>query len=73
MQANAGMVRLPVAILNHGNTVKFTEYFSTPHPQTSRPKAHFPTPLKLIVCGVNWHLLTIRSPRRRARSVRAER
>src|SRR6201993_1701218 len=26
MQANAGMVRLPVAILNHGNTVKFTEY-----------------------------------------------
>jgi pimeloyl-ACP methyl ester carboxylesterase len=26
MQAEAGMVRLPVAILNHGNTVKFTEY-----------------------------------------------
>ena len=26
MQANAGMVKLPVAILNHGNTVKFTEY-----------------------------------------------
>jgi hypothetical protein len=26
MQANAGMVTLPVAILNHGNTVKFTEY-----------------------------------------------
>jgi hypothetical protein len=26
MQANAGMVVLPVAILNHGNTVKFTEY-----------------------------------------------
>src|SRR3954464_14732046 len=26
MQANAGMVALPVAILNHGNTVKFTEY-----------------------------------------------
>jgi hypothetical protein len=26
MQANAGMLRLPVAILNHGNTVKFTEY-----------------------------------------------
>src|SRR5271154_5355446 len=26
MQANAGMIRLPVAILNHGNTVKFTEY-----------------------------------------------
>jgi hypothetical protein len=26
LQANAGMVRLPVAILNHGNTVKFTEY-----------------------------------------------
>ena len=26
MQANAGMVRLPVAILNHGNTVRFTEY-----------------------------------------------
>jgi pimeloyl-ACP methyl ester carboxylesterase len=25
-QANAGMIRLPVAILNHGNTVKFTEY-----------------------------------------------
>jgi pimeloyl-ACP methyl ester carboxylesterase len=26
MQANAGMVTLPVAVLNHGNTVKFTEY-----------------------------------------------
>jgi hypothetical protein len=26
MQANAGMIKLPVAILNHGNTVKFTEY-----------------------------------------------
>jgi hypothetical protein len=26
MQANAGMSTLPVAILNHGNTVKFTEY-----------------------------------------------
>jgi Chlorophyllase enzyme len=26
MQANAGMVTLPVAILNHGNTVKNTEY-----------------------------------------------
>src|SRR5271167_1141383 len=26
MQANAGMIRLPVAILNHGNTVKFTDY-----------------------------------------------
>jgi alpha/beta hydrolase fold len=26
MQANAGMIMLPVAILNHGNTVKFTEY-----------------------------------------------
>ena len=26
MQAEAGMVRLPVAVLNHGNTVKFTEY-----------------------------------------------
>src|SRR5882757_3945706 len=26
MQANAGMIHLPVAILNHGNTVKFTEY-----------------------------------------------
>src|SRR5215469_5054636 len=26
MQANAGMIRLPVAVLNHGNTVKFTEY-----------------------------------------------
>jgi pimeloyl-ACP methyl ester carboxylesterase len=25
-QANAGMLKLPVAILNHGNTVKFTEY-----------------------------------------------
>ena len=24
--ANAGMIKLPVAILNHGNTVKFTEY-----------------------------------------------
>ena len=26
MQANAGMTIFPVAILNHGNTVKFTEY-----------------------------------------------
>ena len=26
MQANAGMITLPVGILNHGNTVKFTEY-----------------------------------------------
>src|SRR5471032_530439 len=26
LQANAGMTKLPVAILNHGNTVKFTEY-----------------------------------------------
>ena len=26
MQANAGMITLPVAILNHGNTVKFTGY-----------------------------------------------
>ncbi|WP_291686244.1 alpha/beta fold hydrolase [Bradyrhizobium sp.] len=26
MQAHAGMIMLPVAILNHGNTVKFTEY-----------------------------------------------
>src|ERR1700757_5542022 len=26
LQSNAGMITLPVAILNHGNTVKFTEY-----------------------------------------------
>src|ERR1700675_2150900 len=26
MHANAGMITLPVAVLNHGNTVKFTEY-----------------------------------------------
>lgn len=26
MQARAGLIQLPVAILNHGNTVKFTEY-----------------------------------------------
>jgi hypothetical protein len=26
LQANAGMIALPVAVLNHGNTVKFTEY-----------------------------------------------
>lgn len=26
MQANAGMIELPVAIINHGNTVKHTEY-----------------------------------------------
>ena len=26
MQANAGMIRLPVAVINHGNTVKNTEY-----------------------------------------------
>src|SRR6201985_1818947 len=26
MQADAGMITLPVAILSHGNTVKFTEY-----------------------------------------------
>src|SRR3954467_2033053 len=27
MQANAGMIKLPVAVLNHGNTVKNTESF----------------------------------------------
>jgi hypothetical protein len=26
LQANAGMITLPVAVLNHGNTVKFTDY-----------------------------------------------
>jgi len=26
MQAEAGMIKLPVAVLNHGNTVKFTDY-----------------------------------------------
>jgi len=26
MQANASMIKLPVAVINHGNTVKFTEY-----------------------------------------------
>jgi hypothetical protein len=26
MQAEAGMLKLPVAVLNHGNTVKYTEY-----------------------------------------------
>ena len=26
MQADAGMIKLPVAVLNHGNTVKHTEY-----------------------------------------------
>jgi hypothetical protein len=26
MQARAGLLKLPVAVLNHGNTVKFTEY-----------------------------------------------
>ena len=26
MQANAGLITLPVAVLSHGNTVKFTEY-----------------------------------------------
>src|SRR6185312_17150521 len=26
MQADAGMLTLPVAVLNHGNTVKYTEY-----------------------------------------------
>ena len=26
MQANAGMIKLPVAVFSHGNTVKFTEY-----------------------------------------------
>ena len=26
LQASAGLIKLPVAILNHGNTVKFTEY-----------------------------------------------
>ena len=26
MQADAGLIKLPAAILNHGNTVKFTEY-----------------------------------------------
>ena len=31
LQANAGMIKLPVAILNHGNTVKFTEYLPRKH------------------------------------------
>jgi len=26
LEANAGIIKLPVAILNHGNTVRFTEY-----------------------------------------------
>ena len=26
MKANAGMITLPVAVLSHGNTVKFTQY-----------------------------------------------
>src|SRR5260221_4910514 len=26
MQADAGMIKLPVTVLNHANTVKFTEY-----------------------------------------------
>ncbi|HLI99702.1 MAG TPA: alpha/beta fold hydrolase [Bradyrhizobium sp.] len=26
LQANAGLISLPVAVLNHGNTVKYTEY-----------------------------------------------
>jgi alpha/beta hydrolase fold len=26
MQADAGMMKLPVAVINHGNTVKYTEY-----------------------------------------------
>ena len=26
MQAEAGLITLPVAIINHGNTVKHTEY-----------------------------------------------
>ncbi|WP_204310954.1 hypothetical protein, partial [Stenotrophomonas maltophilia] len=26
MQANAGMITLPVTVINHGNTVKNTEY-----------------------------------------------
>jgi len=26
MQADAGLIKLPVAVLNHGNTVKNTEY-----------------------------------------------
>ena len=26
LQADAGMIKLPVAVINHGNTVKFTEY-----------------------------------------------
>src|SRR6201997_1439920 len=26
MQANAGLITLPVAVINHGNTVKNTEY-----------------------------------------------
>jgi hypothetical protein len=26
IQANAGLIKLPVAVLNHGNTVKFTRY-----------------------------------------------
>jgi hypothetical protein len=36
MQANAGMIRLPVAVVNHGNTVKHTKYCSW---QASWPRA----------------------------------
>jgi hypothetical protein len=36
MQANAGMIKLPVAVLNHGNTVKNTGYSSpTPSPRAA--------------------------------------
>src|SRR6202048_3449868 len=31
MQANAGMITMPVAVINHGNTVKNTEYGSLPN------------------------------------------
>src|SRR5713101_7622667 len=47
MQANAGMIKLPVAILNHGNTVKFTEYsflanrFATSEMKNVQPNADY--------------------------------
>src|SRR5258707_5277735 len=49
MQANAGLITLPVAILNHGNTVKFTEYSFLANVFAARgylvisPQHHLPT------------------------------
>ena len=54
MQANAGMITLPVAVLNHGNTVKNTEYSFLANAFAARgylvvsPQHDLPTDLPMV-------------------------